>query len=65
KYRYTTLQYRIALIDILEHADPPHPLGLLRMRNERPHSCGADKPDEISPLHVPSVRTMLCAITKA
>jgi hypothetical protein len=66
KYRYSTLQFRIALIDVLEHADPPHPFRLLRARRERPHDRRtAKKCDELAPSHVPCVRITPCAMAKA
>ena len=35
-----------------EHADPPHPLGLLRARRERPRSRrAAEQRDELAPVH--------------
>ena len=41
-----------------EHADAPHPLGLLRARRERPRGRrAAEKRDELAPLHVPRERT--------
>src|SRR5262249_8175290 len=32
-------------------ADPPHPLGLLRTRRERPRSRAAEQRDELAPPH--------------
>src|SRR5215472_11134988 len=34
-----------------EHADAPHPLGLLRARRERPRGRAADERDELAPFH--------------
>src|SRR5215475_8581126 len=35
-----------------EHADAPHPLGLLRARRERPRGCGtAEQRYEVAPFH--------------
>jgi hypothetical protein len=34
-----------------QYADPPHPLGLLRARCERPYRCAAEQRDELAPLH--------------
>src|SRR5262249_45795236 len=35
-----------------QHADPPHPLGLLRARRERPRRCrAAEQRDELAALH--------------
>jgi hypothetical protein len=43
------LSFRIVRGQIHEHADAPHPLGLLRVRRERPQGCGAAQTaDEIS-----------------
>ena len=43
---------RIALVRTQEHTDPPHPLGLLRTRDERPRDCrAAEKCDEFPPPH--------------
>jgi hypothetical protein len=36
-----------------KHADPPHPLALLRARPERPrHRRAAEKRDELAPLYL-------------
>src|SRR5262245_1146216 len=41
-----------------QHTDPAHPHARLCSRHKRPSNrCAAEKPDEIAPLHVPSVRT--------
>jgi len=39
----------------VQHANPAHPIGLLRARNERPSArCRTpEKCDELAPLHVP------------
>src|SRR5262245_32300531 len=42
---------RIALVRTQEHADAPHPLGLLRARRERPRGRAAEKRDERAALH--------------
>src|SRR5262249_42242026 len=34
-----------------KHADPPHPLGLLRARRERPRGCAAEQRDELAAPH--------------
>ena len=57
--RFDTLECRQAYLAVLifrgraeEHADPPHPLGLLRARRKR--QCrrrAAEKRDERAPLH--------------
>src|SRR5262249_35469428 len=40
---------------IHEHRDPPHPLGLLRARRERPGRCGAaEQRDELAAFHPPT-----------
>src|SRR5216684_8730984 len=40
--------------DGYQHADPPHPLGLLHARRERPRGCrrAAEERDELAPSHV-------------
>jgi hypothetical protein len=43
------LYLRIAFVPRHEHADPPHPVGLLRSRGERPCSRAAEHHDEIAP----------------
>src|SRR5262245_65574297 len=46
------LPFRIVLDQVREHADAPHPVGLLRPRRERPRGRrAADERDEIAPLH--------------
>ena len=48
----STLIFRIARRESLENADPPHAVGLLRVRRERPYDRrAADKPDELAPSH--------------
>src|SRR5262245_38270383 len=48
----TGLKHRIVRGAGQEDADPPHPLGLLRMRRERPRrGCAAEQRDELAPLH--------------
>jgi hypothetical protein len=43
-----------------EHTEPPHPLGLLRARRERPHCRRAGKDgDEVAPPH--SITSLACA----
>src|SRR5262245_20974853 len=44
--------FRIALRPAHQHADLPHPLGLLRARRERPRSRAAEQRDELAPLQV-------------
>src|SRR5262249_28524559 len=63
-----------------QHADPPHVLGLLRARHERPrYRCAADKRDELAAPHysitssarassvggIPSARAVLRLINSA
>src|SRR6516225_5588325 len=36
-----------------QHADPPHPLGLLRTRRDRPRRSAAESTDEIATPHGP------------
>jgi hypothetical protein len=44
-----------------QHADPPHPFRLLRLRRERPRDCrAAKKRDEHAPLHAGPPRSRLC-----
>ena len=46
------LQFRIVRGQVQEHADAPHPLGLLRARRERPRSRrAAEQRDELAPLY--------------
>src|SRR5215471_18070642 len=49
--RNARLCLRIALGKAHQHADPPHPLALLRARRERPRSRRAEQRDELAPLH--------------
>jgi hypothetical protein len=46
--RYAGLKFWIVRGCRKEHADAPHPLGLLRTRRERPHSRAAEQRDEIA-----------------
>ena len=47
------LCFRVALGIAHQHADPPHPLALLRPRRKRPRDGrAAEKCDELAPLHV-------------
>ena len=51
--REAGLRFRIVRGRAHEHADAPHPLGLLRARRERPRGRrAAEKRDELAPLHV-------------
>src|SRR5262245_61620455 len=45
------LSLHIALGVPHEHADPPHPLGLLRPGRERPCGRAAEQRDELAPSH--------------
>src|SRR5262245_56202785 len=46
------LPYGAASRAMHQHADPPHPLALLRARRERPRGCrAADQRDELAALH--------------
>jgi hypothetical protein len=60
EYPDADLRVRIALGKRKQHADPPHPVGMLRTRRERPRgSRAAEQLDELSPLHcvpMPRVR---------
>src|SRR6516162_3691211 len=47
--RNARLYLRIALGKAHQHADPPHPVGLLRARRERPSGyCATEKRDELA-----------------
>src|SRR6516162_3298798 len=51
--RNARLCLRIALGKAHQHADPPHPVGLLRARRERPSGCRAAKQrDELAAHHL-------------
>src|SRR6516165_4552985 len=43
--------FRIVLGKAHQHADPPHSVGLLRARRERPHRRAAEQRDELAALH--------------
>jgi hypothetical protein len=45
-----TLPLRIGFFARQEHADPPHPVALLRVRRERPRGRAAEERDELAPL---------------
>src|SRR6516164_2392446 len=46
------LTFSIVLCERLQHGDPPHLIGLLRARRERPRrGCAAEQRDEVAPLH--------------
>ena len=48
------LSFRVTLGIAHQHADPPHPVGLLRTRRERPSGRrAAQQRDELAPLHCP------------
>ncbi|MGB7013254.1 MAG: hypothetical protein WBD97_23015, partial [Pseudolabrys sp.] len=50
--RKAGLSFRIVLGPIHEHADAPHPLGLLCARRERPRSrCAPEERDEVAAVH--------------
>jgi hypothetical protein len=46
------LRFLVALSKAHQHADPPHPVRLLRTRNKRPTSRTAEKRHELAPLHM-------------
>src|SRR5262249_34056793 len=49
---YAGLDHWVVFSESDEHADPPHPIWLLRLRCERPRSrCTAKQRDEIAPFH--------------
>jgi hypothetical protein len=45
------LPLRIVFVERHEHADAAYPLGLLRLRRERPRRRAAEKCDELAPVH--------------
>jgi hypothetical protein len=47
------LRNRIALRKTHQHADQPYPVGLLRVRGERPRRRAAKKSDELASPHSP------------
>jgi hypothetical protein len=51
EYSDADLRVRIALGKRKQHADPPHPIDLLRPRRERPRHRAAENRDELSPPH--------------
>jgi hypothetical protein len=49
------LKIRIVGVRRQEHTDPPHPLGLLRSRRQRPRERhSGEKRDEVAALHCPT-----------
>src|SRR6266540_641860 len=51
KRRETDLRIRIALFASHQHADAPHPLGLLRARRQWPRGRAAEQRDELAAVH--------------
>jgi hypothetical protein len=49
--RVAGLTFRIVRGRGVQHADPSHPVGLLRARRERPRSRAAEQRDEFAPSH--------------
>src|SRR5260370_27430447 len=49
--REASLRFRIVLGEPHQHADAPHPDGLLRARAKRPGCRAAEKRDELAPFH--------------
>src|SRR5262249_46564092 len=45
---------RVAFGKSHQHSDPPHRLGLLRPRSERPYRGTADHSNEVAPSHLPA-----------
>jgi hypothetical protein len=43
-----------------QHADPPHPLALLRARRERPSSRAAEQRDELASFHSITSSASIC-----
>jgi len=55
KYRNARTCVRVVLGGRHQHANPPHSLGLLRTRRERPYDCrAAEKRDELASPHIRS-----------
>jgi hypothetical protein len=56
---YACLTFGRIRAKIHQHANPPHPFGLLRAHGERPRGRRrtADKGDEVAPLHVSLLST--------
>jgi hypothetical protein len=52
KCLYACLQFRIGLGAAHQHANPPHPLGLLRSRRKRTRRPGAEEREEIAPFQL-------------
>jgi response regulator RpfG family c-di-GMP phosphodiesterase len=52
--RVAGLCFGIVCGEVHEHADPPHPFGLLRTRSERPRCRAAEERDEVAPSHANS-----------
>jgi hypothetical protein len=48
KRRNAGLRFRVVRIDGHEHADPSHPLALLRAHRERPRRRAAEQRDELA-----------------
>ena len=51
KCRDPGLCFRVVLSIEHQHADAPHPLGLLRARRDRPRRSAAEQRDELAPSH--------------
>src|SRR5262249_47843096 len=49
----TSLPFRLGIGIAHQHADPPHPFGLLSARSERPSSRQTNSADEIAASHCP------------
>jgi hypothetical protein len=45
------LSARIVFVRVDQHADPPHAIGLLRSRHQRPRRRAAEPRDELPPSH--------------
>ena len=52
------LSFRIVRGRGHQHANAPHPLGLLRARRERPRRCAAQQANELTPSHSRPSSTM-------
>src|SRR5476649_1149925 len=46
--RHALFAFTVALTEVREHADAPHPLALLRLRHHRPRSRPANQRDELA-----------------
>jgi hypothetical protein len=52
------LSFSIIGDGVHEHADPPHPLRLLRAGRERPRHCATEQRDELAPSHAMEIHSI-------